>query len=194
MSDYRNQISIVQQEPLLFNESIESNILFGDQTADERRINEVTNQANAMAFIMQSDQDMASKAVQQQLMEDFKDMMKENQAKVFKCQSFKEIPKLVSTEQLSYKSLSIITIMFPNLNDRGLHLIDERIDEFFKILEGKAKLADVTWQNVFSSLIFEDERKEIEQQLHSLNSQEERVREVKVALRVNEGEIDSNMV
>ena len=147
-----------------------------------------------MAFIMQSDQDMASKAVQQQLMEDFKDMMKENHAKVFKCQSFKEIPKLVSTEQLSYKSLSIITIMFPNLNDRGLHLIDERIDEFFKILEGKAKLADVTWQNVFSSLIFEDERKEIEQQLHSLNSQEERVREVKVALRVNEGEIDSNMV
>ena len=78
MSDYRNQISIVQQEPLLFNESIESNILFGDQTADERRINEVTNQANAMAFVMQSDQDMASKAVQQQLMEDFKDMMKEN--------------------------------------------------------------------------------------------------------------------
>ena len=30
MQDYRNQISIVQQEPLLFNESIESNILFGD--------------------------------------------------------------------------------------------------------------------------------------------------------------------
>ena len=30
MPDYRNQISIVQQEPLLFNESIKSNILFGD--------------------------------------------------------------------------------------------------------------------------------------------------------------------
>jgi len=30
ISHYRNQIAIVQQEPLLFNESIKENILFGD--------------------------------------------------------------------------------------------------------------------------------------------------------------------
>ena len=60
MEDYRNQISIVQQEPLLFNESITSNIRFGDQKADAKRINEATQKANAMAFIMQSNDDMAS--------------------------------------------------------------------------------------------------------------------------------------
>ena len=47
---------------------------------------------------------------------------------------------------------------------------------------------------MFGSLIFEDERKDIEQQLQSLHATEDKVREVRVALRVNEGEIDSNMV
>ena len=43
-------------------------------------------------------------------------------------------------------------------------------------------------------MIFEDERKAIEKLLESLNPPEDQTREVKVALRVNEGDIDSNMV
>ena len=41
MSHYRNQIAIVQQEPMLFNESIKENILFGDQHANDQRVREV---------------------------------------------------------------------------------------------------------------------------------------------------------
>ncbi len=39
---YRNQISIVQQEPVLFNETIKSNIKFGDLSAEDSRILEVS--------------------------------------------------------------------------------------------------------------------------------------------------------
>lgn len=38
---YRNQISIVQQEPMLFNETIKQNIKFGDLKATDARVLEV---------------------------------------------------------------------------------------------------------------------------------------------------------
>jgi ABC-type multidrug transport system fused ATPase/permease subunit len=64
---YRNFISIVQQEPLLFNETIKSNILFGDLHADDARVKEVAIQANALGFIMQNDEDFASLPVQNRI-------------------------------------------------------------------------------------------------------------------------------
>jgi ABC-type multidrug transport system fused ATPase/permease subunit len=68
MRDYdleclRNQISIVQQEPLLFNETIKSNIKFGDLKASDARVLEVAIQANALQFIMQNDEDYGQESV-----------------------------------------------------------------------------------------------------------------------------------
>ena len=53
--------------------------------------------------------------------------------------------------------------MVPCLNDSGLELINERFEAFAKILDMKSKMADMTWQNVFSSFIFDDEKSAIEQ-------------------------------
>mmetsp|Transcript_33222 Transcript_33222/g.23958 ORF Transcript_33222/g.23958 Transcript_33222/m.23958 type:complete len:103 (+) Transcript_33222:3345-3653(+) len=47
----REKISVVMQEPLLFNESIKSNILFGNAKATDQRIREVAVMANALGFI-----------------------------------------------------------------------------------------------------------------------------------------------
>ena len=41
MEHLRQKISVVQQEPLLFNETIKSNIQFGELTASDPRIREV---------------------------------------------------------------------------------------------------------------------------------------------------------
>lgn len=60
----RDNISIVQQEPLLFNETIKENILFGNLDATDHEIRTVATQANAMGFIMQNDDDVSSPAVQ----------------------------------------------------------------------------------------------------------------------------------
>jgi len=56
----RNNISIVQQEPLLLNETIKDNILFGDLQANDARVKEVAVNANALGFIMQNDEDFGS--------------------------------------------------------------------------------------------------------------------------------------
>lgn len=47
----REKISVVMQEPLLFNETIKSNILFGNPKATDQRIREVAVMANALGFI-----------------------------------------------------------------------------------------------------------------------------------------------
>lgn len=48
----RENISIVQQEPLLFNETIKTNIKYGRLDADDHDIRTSAVQANAMGFIM----------------------------------------------------------------------------------------------------------------------------------------------
>ena len=63
MEYLRQKISVVQQEPILFNETIKSNILFGDLKASDVRVRESAVRANALGFIMQNDDDMNSVAV-----------------------------------------------------------------------------------------------------------------------------------
>jgi ATP-binding cassette subfamily B protein/subfamily B ATP-binding cassette protein MsbA len=48
----RSQIGLVQQEPFLFNGTVRENILYGDLTADQSRIEEVARAARAHEFIM----------------------------------------------------------------------------------------------------------------------------------------------
>lgn len=67
----RKQLTIVMQEPLLFNESIKENILFGDQFASDPKIREVCIQTNSLPFIMQTEDDFSSPAVKSKLMAAF---------------------------------------------------------------------------------------------------------------------------
>ena len=63
LAKLRSQVSIVQQEPMLFNETIKSNIKFGDLHASDARVLEVAIQANALQFIMQNDEDYGQTSV-----------------------------------------------------------------------------------------------------------------------------------
>ena len=63
-----------------------------------------------------------------------------------------------------------------------------------KILEAKSKQADVTWQNVFKSVIFMDERARIDKYMQENIVNDELRREVKAALQANECEFDLAMV
>ena len=87
-----------------------------------------------MAFIMQNDDDMSSHKVQQRLMAEWNTMLRRVQGKIFNCKNFIQIQKMVETEQLSYKGLSILTLMVPNLNEEGLGQIDNNLDLFTQIL------------------------------------------------------------
>ena len=59
----RKKLTIVMQEPLLFNESIKENILMGDEFASDQNIHKVAVQTNSLPFILQSDDDFNSLVV-----------------------------------------------------------------------------------------------------------------------------------
>lgn len=49
--ELRKQIGIVMQEPLLFNTTIKENILYGNDKADDAKVRQVAQMANALQFI-----------------------------------------------------------------------------------------------------------------------------------------------
>ena len=56
---------------MLFNETIISNIKFGDLDATDQRVLEVAIQANALGFIMQNDEDYSNPNIQLKITELF---------------------------------------------------------------------------------------------------------------------------
>lgn len=56
LESLRNQMGIVTQEPILFNDTIANNIALGVDYADEKQIEEAANVANAHNFILQKEQ------------------------------------------------------------------------------------------------------------------------------------------
>ena len=55
LKSVREQISIVTQEPILFNDTIKKNILLGKEKATEHELNEAAKVANAYNFIVRKD-------------------------------------------------------------------------------------------------------------------------------------------
>ena len=56
---------------MLFNETIKSNIQFGEPNSSDARVLEVAIQANALGFIMQNDEDYNAPTVIQKVTETF---------------------------------------------------------------------------------------------------------------------------
>lgn len=56
---------------MLFNETIKQNIKFGDLKATDARVLEVAIQANALAFIIQNDEDYNAPTVKIRVTENF---------------------------------------------------------------------------------------------------------------------------
>lgn len=116
----RDQISIVQQEPLLFNETIKQNIKFGNLKAADIEIRSVASQANAMGFIMQNDDDVSAPSVQHSLMQTYRRVSDELIRQESQFPNFVSIPQLVEKKQVQYKELASINDLLPNLSVEGL--------------------------------------------------------------------------
>lgn len=56
--ELRKQIGVVMQEPLLFNTTIKENILYGNDAADDAKVRQVAQMANALQFIESNIEDL----------------------------------------------------------------------------------------------------------------------------------------
>ena len=62
------------QEPLLFNASIKENILYGNENADDSRVYQVAQMANALQFIESNIEDMDKEEVKLEIAKRFQDI------------------------------------------------------------------------------------------------------------------------
>jgi len=65
--ELRKQIGIVMQEPLLFNTTIKENILYGNENADDAKVRQVAQMANALQFIESNIEDLEKEDVQKEI-------------------------------------------------------------------------------------------------------------------------------
>ena len=77
----RKQIGIVMQEPLLFNTTIKENILYGNDQADDAKIRQVAQMANALQFIESNIEDLDKEEVQKEVAKKFIEKIIETRAK-----------------------------------------------------------------------------------------------------------------
>ena len=69
--ELRRQIGIVMQEPLLFNTTIKENILYGNDKADDAKVRQVAQMANALQFIESNIEDLEKDEVQKEIAKKF---------------------------------------------------------------------------------------------------------------------------
>jgi len=67
IKELRKQIGIVMQEPLLFNTTIKQNILYGNPDADDAKVRQVAQMANALQFIESNIEDLEKDDVQKEI-------------------------------------------------------------------------------------------------------------------------------
>ena len=120
----------MQQEPLLFNESIKQNILYGDGRASDKRIREVAVQANALGFILQSHDDLNSPLVVKRIKSEFMQI-----ASAMKFLNYATLGAVArDCSEIPPRVLQLLNTVFPYLNSEGLSNIDAHFhDEFLAI-------------------------------------------------------------
>lgn len=62
------------QEPLLLNTTIKENILYGNENADDAKVRQVAQMANALQFIESNIEDLDKEDVQKEIAKRFKEL------------------------------------------------------------------------------------------------------------------------
>ena len=113
--ELRRQIGIVMQEPLLFNTTIKENILYGNDKADDAKVRQVAQMANALQFIESNIEDLEKEDVQKEIARKFMEKVK--------------------TEELRFKAIGELANLYnedkhddKHLNFDEMRLIEELLD------------------------------------------------------------------
>lgn len=186
----------MQQEPLLFNETIKSNILFGKPSAEDHEIRTVATQANAMGFIMQNDDDVSSVSVQAKLNETYKSVAWIMIQNATEYPNFAAVPRLVERSEVSYKELAMLNDLIPNLSDAGIGQLEKNFKQLLESVTQKSQQADVTWQMLLNCYLFQAEAQRIISYLNEYGAElrVEKRREIRLALQMNECQFDCETV
>lgn len=128
VNELRQQIAIVMQEPLLFNEPIKENIRYGNSQATDQEIYQAAEQANCLSFIENNIDALSVPEVKSQIEADFKRLLSTtNQTHP----GFKQL----SEHQLVIEEVFMLKELMQFASQEGLQLLDQNMNRFLNFLK-----------------------------------------------------------
>lgn len=122
----REQIAIVMQEPLLFNEPIKENIRYGNLESSDGQILEVADQANCLNFIQGNHDQFCLPEVKTQILKEFENVM----ALRRNYPNLGALDELVRQGKLVTEEIFLVKELFECANEKALKMIDSNVQLF----------------------------------------------------------------
>ena len=149
--ELRKQIGIVMQEPLLFNTTIKENILYGNDQADDAKVRQVAQMANALQFIESNIEDLDKEDVQKEIV---KRLTEKINAEKDKYSSFSRILSLYDEKGgsqgtgLTFDQMHLIEDLLMQADDKLKTAINSNIDLFIEVVKQKSSVKGSRWDDI----------------------------------------------
>jgi len=139
IENLRRQIGYVMQEPVLFNQNIKDNILFGQPDASDKEIRKVCELANALSFIETDIEDKDKEKYQAYVKEQLADKM--SQIGSAELQSYIKTADDFSLEDVLFTTLE-------KADGKALAAITKHVDVFIELLKEVKESKGVKWDDM----------------------------------------------
>ena len=157
VKELRKQIGIVMQEPLLFNTTIKQNILYGNPDADDAKVRQVAQMANALQFIESNIEDLEKDDVQKEIARRF--VEKCNLEKIQYTQ-IGQLAKLYSEtahdeNHISYEQMRLTEEILINADHELKVMINANLDHFIQTMKTMSLIKGCRWDDIVLKFEYE---------------------------------------
>lgn len=150
--------------------------------APDAKVLAVAIQANALAFIMQNDEDYTASKVISRVTDHFNQIT--SVAKYGYYPNLMSLLDMAHKGEIDFKHLMFVNMTLPFLKSAGLKFVEDNFTDFIVTLKNSTVKQDCTWQMVLKALDFMPEQRKIEQYLldNKQNVSEEQRRDITQAM------------
>ena len=137
----RRSIGFVMQEPILFNQTIKENILYGKPDATDEEVRKVCEQANALQFIESNVEDLTKEERLDYIKREFTTLVAGLKAEAG---IFAALEKYENQEDLS----DLIIQLFKKSDEKALRFLKESPKDFIDLFDELSQLKGQKWDDI----------------------------------------------
>lgn len=151
VKELRKQIGIVMQEPLLFNTTIKENILYGNDKADDAKVRQVAQMANALQFIESNIEDLEKEDVQKEIAKRYIEKVNEvsqSYPSIKALNEFLNESGAISDKYFSFDELKLVEEVLIQADHTLKALINGNLNHFTSVVKKMSKVKGCRWDYI----------------------------------------------
>lgn len=135
------------QEPLLFNTTIKENILYGNDKADDAKVRQVAQMANALQFIESNIEDLEADDINNRIEKKFIDITQKEMHKYPNIGNLSKIYK-ENTWQTNYEEMRLIEELIAQSDHVLKATINSNTDLFIATIQKYSSVKGIRWDDI----------------------------------------------